>query len=150
MVPLLLGRAVPALVATEQTQRMNRHQCSEKSGEAVNLHFGTTLFQIREMVGGGVEREFIYRCELLSCVQLFATPWTVAHQAPLSMEVSRQKHWSRQPFPSPGDLPDPGIEPWFPALQADSLPSEPPGKHEFVYTTQENRPRSSFHVFSSV
>ena len=44
MVPLLLGRAVPALVATEQTQRMNRHQCSEKSGEAVNLHFGTTLF----------------------------------------------------------------------------------------------------------
>ena len=53
-------------------------------------------------------------------------------------------------IPSSGDLPNPGIEPWFPALQADSLPSEPPGKHEFVYTTQENRPRSSFHVFSSV
>ena len=58
----------------------------------------------------------------------FATPWTVARQAPLSMEFSRQEYWSALPFPSPGDLPDPGIEPWSPALQADSLPSEPPGK----------------------
>ena len=60
--------------------------------------------------------------------KLFATPWTVARQAPLSMEFSRQEYWSALPFPSPGDLPDPGIEPWSPALQADSLPSEPPGK----------------------
>ena len=56
-----------------------------------------------------------------SCVQLFATPWTVAHQAPLSMEFSRQEYWSRLPFPSPGDLPNPGIEPRSPALQADHL-----------------------------
>ena len=52
----------------------------------------------------------------LSHVQLFVTPWTVAHQAPPSMGFSRQEYWSGLPFPSPGDLPDPGIEPGFPAL----------------------------------
>ena len=67
-------------------------------------------------------------CELLSRVQLFVTPWTAAHQVPLSMEFSRQEYWSGLPFPSPGDLPNPGIEPRSPTLQADSLPSEPPGK----------------------
>ena len=64
----------------------------------------------------------------LSHVHLFATPWTVAYKAPLSMEVSGQEYWSGLPFPSPGDLPNPGIEPGSPALQADALPSEPPGK----------------------
>ena len=63
-----------------------------------------------------------------SCVKLFVTLWTVAHQAPLSMEFSRQEYWSWLPFHSPGDLPNPGIEPRSPTLQADSLPSEPPGK----------------------
>ena len=63
--------------------------------------------------------------KLLSCVQLFATPWTVTYQAPLSMGFYRQEYWSGLPFPSPGDLPNPGIEPWSPALQADTLPSEP-------------------------
>ena len=57
----------------------------------------------------------------------FETPRTVAHQTPLSLESSRQEYWSKLPFPSPGDLPDPGIEPRFPTLQADSLPSELPG-----------------------
>ena len=61
-------------------------------------------------------------------VPLFATPGTVAYQAPPSMGFSRQGYWSGLPFPSPGDLPDPGIEPESPALQADTLPSEPPGK----------------------
>ena len=61
----------------------------------------------------------------LSCVRLFATPWTVAYQGPLSMGFSRQEYWSGWPFPSPGDLPDPGIEPRSPALQADALTSEP-------------------------
>ena len=56
------------------------------------------------------------------------TPLTVAHQAPLSIGFSRQEYWSEFPFPSPGDLPDPGIEPRSPALQADSLPADPPGK----------------------
>ena len=66
--------------------------------------------------------------KLLSCVQLFVTPWTVAHQAPLSMGFSRQECWSGLPFPSPGDFPSPGIETGSPALQTDALPSEPPGK----------------------
>ena len=60
----------------------------------------------------------------LSHVRLFATPWTVAHQAPLSMGFSRQEYWSGLPFSSPGYLPDPGIEPRSPALQADALTSE--------------------------
>ena len=61
----------------------------------------------------------------------FATPWTVALQAPLSLRFSRQEYWSGLPFPLPGDLPDPGIEPMSPvspASQADSLVSEPPEK----------------------
>ena len=60
----------------------------------------------------------------LSRVRLFATPWTVAYQAPLSMRFSRQGYWNGLPFPSPGDLPNPGIEPKCPALQADSLPTK--------------------------
>ena len=64
----------------------------------------------------------------LSHVQLSATPWTVARQALLSMGFSRREYWSGLPFPSPGDLPDPGVKPRSPTLQADSLPSEPPGK----------------------
>ena len=63
----------------------------------------------------------------LSRVRLFATPWTVAHQAPLSMGFSRQEYWSGLPLPSPGDLPNQGIEPRSLALQADALISEPPG-----------------------
>ena len=58
----------------------------------------------------------------LSCVRLFATPWTVAYQTPPSMGFSRQEYWRESPFPSPGDLPDPGIEPRSPALQTDALP----------------------------
>ena len=61
----------------------------------------------------------------LSCVRLFATPWTVTYQAPQSMGFSRQEYWSGLPFPSPGDLPNPGIEPGSLALQTDALPSEP-------------------------
>ena len=60
------------------------------------------------------------------------TPWTVVHKAPLSMGFSRQEHWSGLAFPSPGDLPNPGIEPGSPALQADALSSEPPGKPKLV------------------
>ena len=60
--------------------------------------------------------------------QLFVTPWTVARQAPLSMGFPRPEYWSGLPCPSPGDLPNPGIEPRSPALQAYSLSSEQPGK----------------------
>ena len=62
-----------------------------------------------------------------SVVPNSVVPWTVAPQAPLSMEVSKKYYWSGLPFPSPADLPHPGTEPGSPALQADSLPSQPPG-----------------------
>ena len=64
------------------------------------------------------------KVKLLSSVRLFVTPWTVAYQAPLSMGFSRQEYWSGLPFPSPGDFPNPGIEPGSPAFQADALTSE--------------------------
>ena len=80
------------------------------------------------------------KVKLLCRVRLFATPCTVAYQAPPSMGFSRQEYWSGVPFPSPGDLPNPGIEPGSPAFQADALTSEPPGKpmennnkHSFTY-----------------
>ena len=91
------------------------------------------------MIKPGLEPRFLSRfllhsasvCKVkvksLSRVRLFMTPWTVAYQAPLSMGFSRQECWNGLPFPSPGDLPDPGIELRSPALQADALPSEPPG-----------------------
>ena len=68
------------------------------------------------------------KVKLFSHVRLFATPWTVTYQAPLSMGFSRQEYWSGLPFPSSGDLPNPGIESRSPALQGDSSLSEPPGK----------------------
>ena len=64
-----------------------------------------------------------------SCLT-FCTPWTVAHQAPLSIGFCRQEYWSGLPFSSLGDLPDPGIKPGSPALHADYLSSEPPGKRD--------------------
>ena len=75
-------------------------------------------------VRGGKEKK---KMKLLSCVWLFATPGIIAHQAPPSVGFSRQEYWSELPFPSLGDLPYPGIESRYPILQADSLPSEPPG-----------------------
>ena len=68
------------------------------------------------------------KVKLLSRVRLFATPRTVAYQAPLSMGFSRQEYWNGLPFPSPGDLPDPGIKPVSPSFQADALTTEPQGK----------------------
>ena len=71
---------------------------------------------------------YVLCAQSLSCVRVFAMPWTVAHKAPLSMGFSRQEYWSGLPCPPPGGLPNPGIEPKSPPLQAVSLPSEPPGK----------------------
>ena len=78
------------------------------------------------------ERE---REKSLSHVRLFATPWTIAYHAPLSMGFSKQEYWSGLPIPSPKDLLDPGIKPRSPALQADALSSEPPGKSSFIKTS---------------
>ena len=91
-------------------------QCTEKSVS----HFYCLLND---------QRFKIFKVKVLvvqSCVTLW-DPWTVVHQAPLSMGFSRKGYWSGLPFPSPGELPDPGIEPRSPELRADSLPSEPPG-----------------------
>ena len=78
----------------------------------------------------------MYKCSVAqSC--LFATPWTVAHQVPLSMEFSRQEYWSELLFPLPGDLCDPGIEPvspTSPALAGRFFTTEPPGKPMYTYT----------------
>ena len=83
------------------------------------IWFGTNQVSwcgiLNAVVGGGLVAK--------TCPTL-VTPWTVAHQAPLSMGFSRQEYWSGLPFPSPGDLPNPGVEPKSPALQADSLPTE--------------------------
>ena len=82
------------------------------------------------------------KVKLLSRVQLFVTPWTVAHQASLSMGFSRQEYWSGLPLPSPGDLPHPGMEPRSLALQAYALPSESPGKlrteHGLMLSKEDN------------
>ena len=85
------------------------------------------------------------KVKLLSRVPLFATPWTIAYQAPLSMEFSREEYWSGLPFPSQGELPDPGIECRSPALQAEALPSEPPGKPD----SDEYQPCTLLSIFVS-
>ena len=69
----------------------------------------------------------------LSRIRLFAILWAITYRAPPSMEFPRQENWSGSPFPSPGDLPDPGIKPRSPVLQPDALPSEPPGKPTEAY-----------------
>ena len=82
----------------------------------------------RQMMNRYTQEIRAVKVKLLSRVRLFATPWTVTHQSPQSVEFSRLVYWSGLPFPSPGDLSNPGNEPGSPALQADALPSEPPGK----------------------
>ena len=68
------------------------------------------------------------RAQLFSCIQFSETPWTASRQAPLSMGFSRQEYWSGLLFTSPGNLPNPGVEPRSPSLQLDSLRTKPPGK----------------------
>ena len=82
-------------------------------------------------------------------MSISATSWTVAHQASLSVKFSRQEYWSGLPFPSLEDLPDPGIEPKSPAFQADSLPSEPPGKPTTREATAMRSPCTATRQFSS-
>ena len=77
---------------------------------------------------GNLKERKKVKVKSLTLVQLFETPWTLVHQAPQSMQFSRQEYWTGFPFLSPGDLPNPGIKPGSPALQADALLSEPPGK----------------------
>ena len=82
----------------------------------------------------GQHRYCVRMLSYFSRVQLFAALWTVTRQVPLSMGFSRQEYWSLLPFPSPADIPNPGIKPGSPTLQADSLPSEPLGRPNFYLT----------------
>ena len=77
-------------------------------------------------------KDSLSACECVQSLQPFVTPWSVACQSP-SMEFSRQEYWSGWPCPPPGDLPNPGIKPRSPMLQADSLPPEPAGKPTIIY-----------------
>ena len=83
------------------------------------------------------------KVKLLSLVRFFATPWTVAYKASPSMGFSRQEYWSGLPFPSPGDLPNSGIEPRSLAFQADALTSEPGGKPAYFSIKTRNKPCES-------
>ena len=76
--------------------------------------------------------------QLLSYIQLFATPWTAAHQAPMSTEFFRQEYWSRLPFPPLGDLPNPGTESMFPALVGEFFTTEPPEKLTYLHRRNKN------------
>ena len=114
---LTAGNPVPEFEDKKLRQHLNWNHIDEMAEKMAYLHPVSTGSEVKWS-----------EVNLLSCVQLFATPWTVAHQAPPSMGFSRQESWSGLPFPSPGDLPDPGIEPRSPALEADALTSEPPGK----------------------
>ena len=93
-------------------------ECGKENVQMGRLQMNSELF-----FAGLLQRSEV---KSLSRVRLSVTPWTVAHQAPPSMGFSRQEYWSGLPFPSPGDLPDPGIEPRSPTLQTDTLTSEPP------------------------
>ena len=105
--------------------------CSPKDRSAPGFSFhGISQARILE--------KWKVKVTLLSHVLLFVTPWTVAYQAP-NMGFSRQEYWSGLSFPSPGDLPDPGIEPKSPALQTDALPSEPPGSR-WLFPTPRDLP----------
>ena len=100
----------------------------------VMLLFWPMCKELSSRLKGKVSQKYSchLECECIishfSSVWLFVTPWIVAHQAPLSMRFSRQEYWSGLSCSPTGHLPDPGIKPWSSALQADSLPSESPGK----------------------
>ena len=109
---------------------MNGRMCFCLSFGHVDYFEGKALRNSRCSQDSGLPFSSLVKVHLLSHVQLFVTPWTVAYQAPLSMEFSRQEYWSvlSTAIPFPGDLPNQKIKPASSALQADCLPSEPPGK----------------------
>ena len=105
------------------------HACPRREGPFPGRMWGTYHYRLAQCRQNILKLKCLYSCMdggglvTKSCLTL-ASPWTVVCQDPLSMGFSRQGYWSRLPFPSPGDLPDPGIEPRSPALQADSLLTE--------------------------
>ena len=108
------------------------------------MHFACYLYvySLLSHNAAGVGCHFLLQCmevksesEVAQSCPTPSDPRTAAHQAPLSMGLSRQQYWTELPFPSPGDLPEPGIEPRSPALQVDSLLSEPRGKPNYTCKT---------------
>ena len=98
------------------------------------IKFGQTILQLcLELIPKYACFRIVWKWKSFNCIQLYATPWTGACQAPLSMEFHRQIYWSELPFPPPGDLPNPAIEPRSPTLQEDVLPSEPQGNPRMLY-----------------
>ena len=104
------------LAVWDQQTQTNLHRMDKQQGHITQHSETPTELQVKSL------------CR----VQLFGTPWTVAYQASPSMGFSRQEYLSGLPFPSPGDLPDPGIKPRSPELQADALPSKLPGKPYYI------------------
>ena len=94
----------------------------------IHLNFLILQFYSNFQMTFRISLKYESESEVAQSCPTLCDPWTVAYQTPLSMGFSRQECWTGLPFPSPGDLPDPGIEPRSPALQADALLSEPPGK----------------------
>ena len=105
-----------------------QHHNSKASILQCSAFFMVQLSHLFMTTGKTIALTMKVKVTSLSCVRLFATPWMVAYQVPRSLEFSRQEYWSGLLFPSPGDHPNPGIEPGSPALQTDALPSEPLGK----------------------
>ena len=119
------------LVATSAINLMNFQWGMELQGTSFSKwgHSGYPLKKKKARLQISSFQKFLeWWWKSLSHVQLSVTPWAVACQVPLSMEFSRQEYWSGLPFPSPGYLPNPGIKPRSPSLQADPLQSEPSGK----------------------
>ena len=111
--------------------RLNQEETEIRNNPVTSTEIEAVLKNLPKNKSPGPDgfTEFYHLLEvLLSLAQLLVTLWKVAYQAPPSMGFSRQEYWSGLPFPSPGDLPNPGIEPRSPALQTDALPSEPPVK----------------------
>ena len=140
LIPLCLHTSWASAAASLSPVRTFQMHTMCSPSLAFSHLFSTVVLEIGTVKRGGItslhdftsvthlENRKKVKVKSLSHVRLFATPWSVARQAPPSMGFSRQEYWSGLPFPSPGDLPNPGIEPQSPALHADSLPSEPPGK----------------------
>ena len=138
------GTRVDSQKQNESSKKEKRNVCSQSEVGKISLPTFLPAFfpngisaaqsYLRVVMPAG---QMKYVSQSLISVQVFVTPWVVARQAPLSLESSRQEYQSGLPFPSPGHLPNPGIEPGFPTLWTDSLPSESPGKPkievQFIY-----------------
>ena len=121
--------AVPILFTTWHINVKNTsHSATYPHLPTQNWHLCRSTLTYLLLHSCEMVKDMIVVVQLLSHVRLFATLWMVTHQASLSMDFSRQEYWSGEPFPSPGDLPDPGMKPLFLTLAGRFFTTEPPGK----------------------